>query len=541
MSRILAGFALFSALAGAGDREVRIAAWITLVGAAFGALFWTLTHDFAGQSVKFALISRAGGAIRSAFAFIPQFTISGNVTGGALAMAAPVGAALVYLAWREGKRFQAYAAGFLTLLALAGLLLTSSRGAMLGLAAATALALLAWLQARLAPSMPGRAGVGGGGGVIFTAVIAGLLVSGNLERLVGSVPDPTGSLQSRMQIWRQGVTLIQDYLFTGAGLSTFPLVFSIYSLLIHVPFHEHMHNIFLETWFEQGVLGVAAMVWGMGVVLGWAWRALSAPTADAGDLGLFRRALGWAGVFALTAMGVHGLLDVVFYLKPTMPLVGLAAAFAAQLAPRQGERVSSAGSAFWRRVASVGGVAVVGLGLIFYRPLLAIGYANLGALFQTRVEMTLYNPDLFDNPSLDEVRREADDTPAIRSFERALEYQADNRTALTRLAQIELSRGEYPQALEAMEKAWGSGYRDEATRMLLSDAWLANGSPQNAVAYIEGISQAEGRVWFQAWYRYWLEEDYPRAIDAWQAALLIDPMAEDAEYWIEQAKQHLSP
>lgn len=535
LMRILAAFALFCALAEAGEKEIRLAGWVSLVGAGAAGLLWTVTHDFTSQAEKFALINQAGRAINALFWSAPRWNISGNVAGGVLAMAAPLGAGLVYLAWRKRRWGELILAGLTTLLVLGGLLMTSSRGAMLGLAAACGLGFLAWAQRRWLPLNPGKTLFWSAGGLGAALALLGLSLSGNLERLAGAVPDPTGSLQSRIQIWRQGWFLVQDYIFTGAGLSAFPIVFSIYSLLIHVPFHEHMHNIFLETWFEQGVLGVLAMLWGMGVVAGWAWRALSVTSASPTDLR--QRALGWAGVVALIAMGVHGLLDVVFYLKPTMPLVGLAAGFAAQLAPARDERATTAGSAFWRRAALVGGLTAIGLGLIYYRPLFALGYANLGALLQTRAEMTAYDSARFDNPTLDRLRRELNLSPAIRSFERALEYQPGNRTALERMAEIELSRGAYSQAKEKMEQAWDAGYRDQTTRMLLSDAWLANGSPENAVELIGGIPQAEGRVWFQAWYRYWLGEDYRRAMDAWRAALLLDPRSEDALYMIEQARE----
>ncbi len=535
LMRILTAFALFCVLAEASNRELRIAAWVSLMGAGAAGLLWTVTHDFTVQVEKFALINQAGRAINALFWSAPRWNVSGNVIGGVLAMAAPLGAGLVYLAWREQRRGELILAGLMTLLVLGGLLMTSSRGAMLGLVAACGLGLMAWAQRRWLPLNPGKALFWSAVGLAAALALLGLSLSGNLERLAGAVPDPTGSLQSRVEIWRQGFVLTQDYVFTGAGLGTFPLVYSIYRLLIHVPFHEHMHNIFLETWFEQGVLGVLAMLWGMGVVAGWAWRALSATTAS--DADSRRRTLGWAGVVALTAMGVHGLMDVVFYLKPTMPLVGLAAGFAAQLAPARDERATSTGSVFWRRAALVGGLTAIGLGLIFYRPLFALGYANLGALYQTRAEMTAYNPDRFDNPTLDRVRREADLAPAIGYFEMALAYQPGIRTALERLAEIELSRGEYPQALEAMRAAWSAGDRDEVARLLLSDAWLANGLSEKAVELLEGIPQAEGRVWFQAWYRYWLGEDYRRAMDAWRAALLLDPGSEDALYWIEQARE----
>ena len=169
-------------------------------------------------------------------------------------------------------------------------------------------------------------------GLALILLAYGLFASGQLDRLVGAVPDPTGSLVSRAQIWRQGLPLIRDYFFTGAGLASFPIVFSIYRLLIHVPFHEHLHNIFLETWYEQGILGLAAMLWGMLVVLRWAWEALTPSAGGLWNAGYSRqsslRTLGWAGMAALVTMGVHGMVDVVFMVKPSLPLVGLVIGFA---------------------------------------------------------------------------------------------------------------------------------------------------------------------------------------------------------------------
>jgi O-antigen ligase len=539
-SRLLAAFVLFCALAEANARILRIAGWMTLAGAGFATVFWILTHDFGSDPGKFGIITRIGEIINGAVSSLPRLNISGNVAGGVLAMAVPVSAALVFLARREGKRPQALVAGLLTLLVLAGLLLTSSRGAMLGLAAAAGLALLAWAQVRWAPKKPGKGWFWLAAGALFTGVIIGLAATGALERVVGSVPDPTGSLQSRLQIWRQGAALIEDYVFTGAGLGTFPIVFSIYRLLIHVPFHEHMHNIFLETWFEQGVLGVIAMLWGMGVLAVWAWRALAPIDKEESDAHRARRILGWAGMAALVAMGVHGMLDVIFYLKPTMPLVGLVAAFAVQLSPWKAGVEKAPVHAPRRWILLACSLVAIVLAIIFARPMVAASYANLGALLQTRQELSAYNPDRFDNPSLDQLRRELNLDDALQAWQRALVFQPDNRTALQRLAQVALSRGEYAQALAYMQSAWDAGRRDQVTRLLYADALVANGSPEAGAELLAGIPWAAGRLYFQAWYRYWLAEDYPRAADAWKAVLFLEPGNAGAQHWLEAAQGYIT-
>jgi len=534
--RLAAGFVLYCAVVEASPQIARLAGWGLVAGAGLLALYWPLTHNFESDPAKLPLFNTLGRAISVGLPRLPGADLSPNVTGGGLALAVPFGVALAWIAWRRAKRGEALLAGGLTLLVLGALLLTSSRGALLGLAVAGGLALLAWMQIRW---LPGR-----GGKLAFWSVtllaglvlLTGVAASGNLERLVGSVPDPTGSLQSRVQIWRQGVTLIGDYVFTGAGLGSFPLVFSIYRLLIHVPYHEHMHNIVLEVWYEQGVLGVIAMLWAALVVLRWAWSGLS-PAEDASDEALARRALGWAGMAALAAMSVHGMVDVVFYLKRTAPLLGLVAGFASfvELSRAEVPVVS-------RKVKlAVAGGAVVALLLAAwgYRPVRFAWYANLGALAQMQVELGRYDPERFDAPSLDQIRREADLSQAEAMFGRALANDPGNRTALQRMAQIELSRGAYPAALGRMEAARQAGLQDEVTRLLTGDALVAGGDPLRAVQEVSNIPWAGGRLAFQGWYRYWLGEDYPRAADAWQAVVLLNPQDEEAKARLNEARDRM--
>jgi tetratricopeptide (TPR) repeat protein len=124
-------------------------------------------------------------------------------------------------------------------------------------------------------------------------------------------------------------------------------------------------------------------------------------------------------------------------------------------------------------------------------------------------------------------------------FEQALAHNPANRTALQRLAQIELSRGDYPAALQRMEAARQAGLQDEVTRLLTGDALVAAGDPLRAVQEVNGIPWAGGRLAFQGWYRYWLGEDYPRAADAWQAVVLLNPGDEEANMRLEEARKQM--
>jgi len=245
---------------------------------------------------------------------------------------------------------------------------------------------------------------------------------------------------------------------------------------------------------------------------------------------------------ALVAMGVHGMVDVVFMVKRSLPLVGLVIGYTTLVNPSLLSLAEPAtapvklGHRERVRIAALGGGAALLLILAFYRPLLASWYANLGALTQTRIELSRYNPDYFDRPTLDQIRREIDLGEPQRSFERALSYQPNQRTALQRLALISLSRGEYEAARSLLDHAMVVGEHDQVTRLLYGDMLVAEGRLQEAADAVRGIDWAIDRLMGQAWYRYWLDGDIQRAANAWKTVLLLDPGNQDAHSWLEKAQ-----
>ncbi len=153
-----------------------------------------------------------------------------NVAAGSLVIAVPFGVALavevlrMYSSAFPGKDSRrrnlapALLSALLTALVLGGLALTGSRGAWAALAGVSLLALTIWLQRRYIPQPKARLAFWLG--LAAGALLLGFLVtaSGNFERLLGQIPDPSGTLQSRAQFWKQGLELIRDFPFTGSGL-----------------------------------------------------------------------------------------------------------------------------------------------------------------------------------------------------------------------------------------------------------------------------------------------------------------------------------
>lgn len=529
MVRILAAIVLFYAVI---QSNQRVQAWIGggfVLMAAFLAIYWPLQHDFSTGLDKVEVVGQIGRWLTTHFSALPGPSIHANVGAGTLALALPFA---VVLTWEAASRSipLSLVAGLLVLLIAFSLFLTASRGAWIGVLGMLGLVALVLVERRW---FSGRR-VWFWFGVVLagTLLVVGLVLSGRLERLLGTLPDPTGALQSRPRLWEQGLLLIGDYPFTGSGLMTFRMVYAVYGLLIHVPFHDHLHNTYLEIWLEQGGFGVLALILGMGVILKWAWRSLK---SGGGSV------WGAAGMAALAVVAIHSIFDVVFYVTRTLPLIGLVTGFAFLAVPQplNESQDGTKRSVAWFLPSLF---VLCGLmGLAFYRPLLSAFYTNLGALAQTRAELTVYDAEPYDDPSLDEVRRQVDLTVAELAFRQALRWNASNRTALQRLAEIALSRGEYEQALAWMQSAWQAGHRDQITRLLLGDALIANGEIQAAAKMVYGLSWAVDRLQFQAWYRYYLVGDYARAALAWETVLLLDPTNAGAQRGLELARQQMRP
>lgn len=180
------------------------------------------------------------------------------------------------------------------------LVLTQSRGAWMGLAAAlVGMAAVRWRPMR---------GLLAGAGVTAAVLLLAVGPQTALARLGASGLPGAASGPGRLKLWQDALALLQSSPGFGIGLNAFVVVHGRrpeYQGAFVYQGAPHAHNVLLQAALDYGLPGFVAVV-GLGVALAWAaWRAhrrLAGTPLDAVAIGL---------AFGLVAHGVHGLVDAV--------------------------------------------------------------------------------------------------------------------------------------------------------------------------------------------------------------------------------------
>lgn len=199
-------------------------------------------------------------------------------------------------------------------LMLAAMIMSWSRGAWLGFAAALASMVLAVV------ARSGRAAVLG---LVLIVVLAYLLVAGGLALIPPSivqrfadfmpyigvsdvrgveVTDANFAVLERMAHWQSALDMWTDHPWLGVGIGNYEVAYSHYALPQWPNALGHAHNYYLNIAAEAGVLGLLAYAFLWGAALVGAWRAAA-------------RASGWYWGVALGVLGmlvhlcVHNLFD----------------------------------------------------------------------------------------------------------------------------------------------------------------------------------------------------------------------------------------
>jgi len=429
------------------------------------------------------------------------FVINSNTVGGVLAMLIPLQVGAL-----RGRRraIQGVSMG----ISLLGLGLSASRGAWLALILTAAMALV-WRETVRRNSSQRKAHA------IWLAVVglAALMLVMGLgltpigDRLLGLGGD-------RPVIWKNSVDLLGDYAMTGFGFGTFEMAYSTYTLLTHVGHTLHAHNLWLNVWFDQGLLGVLALT---GLTLSAVW-----PRTNISSWRLVSLA-------AISVVLIHGLYDDAFYGYggAAIPLLLMPIGLATRTSARQTEATSEflPNRRVHPAIVMWSVSILVGAALALTSQGRAAIEANLGAVSQTRAELSVYHWPEIPVQDILRVVDGVDLSPAVEQFNKAIALDSMNTTANRRLGQIALARKDYNAACTHLQRAYSASPDQRATRQLQGECYALEGDWDQTTRLWGSIdlsqSQLVGRLW---WYdTYLAAPDQARQIKHAAELLNIEP------------------
>jgi O-antigen ligase len=482
-------------------QNLRLLAGFALLFGVGVASFYLLTADFTTQAVKFGWIHQLGVAwmnVRPDL-FVGSSIYSNDAAGLSIITAA---FGLPLLGNFGHRQAAGYVQKLIVLAALGVVLLAvvlaSSRGGFLGLIGSVGI----WFVWRLLPLLPLPSKEKLLGWFPYLVIIAVLA----LEVVVLFIPsgilgssfafNANGNVfVSRAEVFRSGLMILRDFPFTGGGLATFPGLYSQYVLVI--PFYSlpHSHNMILNVMIEQGVLGGIAFAL---IYLISLKRLLSVSNNTSAQLWYL------AACISLFTALFHGMVDDYLY-ETSGPVLSLFPAAMAVLISRLGVAEQTVEFSKLRTVgrASVSSqlrsflwmpVLILPL-VVFWNPIMAQWYANLGAVQMAKVDLANYPADKWsEGENLFQL------AGAERNFQRALTLQLDNQTANHRMGLIRMSARDFDSATTYLQIAYDQDTENRGVIKNLGYSYLWFGEIEKAESLLARIPESKHELDVYIWW-----------------------------------------
>jgi hypothetical protein len=330
--------------------------------------------------------------------------------------------------------------------------------------------------------------------LVYLTVLIGFVYLGPAKVPAG--PAPTGyGLNSRAELLERSAYFLADYPITGAGLNSFPGLYSQYMLVIPSPFFSNSYNLFLDVAIEQGLVG--GMVF-LIIYLGAVWRVSQAiVTAESNEL----RIVNWLSLLALLVMMVHGLFyDNLYYGDGTTLLffpLGMAMMGVIHR-NHSGDRAVPLPKALPRLNLAIITLPVLALILMIginLNKVVSLWYANLGALQMSQLELKNFPTGQWATSDMAPKLEAAEFTLQV-----ALQYDPQNQTANYRLGLMSMLRRDYESAVANLETAYheAPNHRGIIKNLGYSYVWL--GELDKAQALLGRIPEAQNEMKVYIWW-----------------------------------------
>lgn len=303
--RLLTGILLFFSLLNWAQSAKRIN-WLLLGFLALGLALSAAAILIVKYSFKFQFLEKILPNLQSlAFAS----SVHPNVMAGNLILLLSGTCVFLAYGWTQFRPARRFGLGLAILFIFGIVILTQSRGALIGLAASLCLLILLRFKRGWIP--------------ILIVLLLSFVVIYQIgpQRVWNSIVSETGgavSIDTREEVWMRAKMIIQDFPLTGVGMGIYgDVTDSLYPFAHVAIFVSHAHNLFLQIAVDLGVPGLLFWLAAWLAILTMAWQLYSSRDS-------FFSPIGAAVLCSMAAMGVHAMLDAVTWdTRPSIIVWGI--------------------------------------------------------------------------------------------------------------------------------------------------------------------------------------------------------------------------
>ena len=406
----------------------------------------------------------------------------------------------LYWLWRLRKKFVggiALALKFLLILVIGLIsltfLLAISHGVELIVLGAVGFWIL-WKVSTLAKSLAGSNRIFPVLVLVYLAVLVVFVYLGPAKVPEGPEASGYGS-NSRAELAERSVPLLVDYPFTGAGLNSFPGLYSQYILVIPYPYFSNSHNLFLDVAIEQGLVGGGVFLI---IYLAAIWlvsrRIVTAVSNES-------RVVNWISLLALLVVMVYGLFYDNLYNGNGTALLFYPLGMAMMGVKKQHH--SGHGVAQLPKSLPQWNMAKVSLPVLVLLLMLGVNtnkvishwYANLGAVQMSQAELKNFPTNQWETSEI--VSRLE---PAQSTLQTALQYEPQNQTANYRLGLISMLRRDFKSAAANLEAAYQDTPNHRGIIKNLGYCYVWLGDLDKAQKLLDRIPEAQNEMKVYIWW-----------------------------------------
>jgi hypothetical protein len=421
------------------------------------------------------------GAILAIISILSPSTVATEIIAGTLGMTIPIAIAWGVNLWHRGRVLLLPAALIPCGLMVWAVIMSGERDAWFGI---SLLALLlpvavAW---SVLPSVHRRKAKWVWG-LALLAVVYGLTLA-FLAISSGVVEWFLNGFNSHWELITNTAYLAKEFPFIGGGLRAYAGLYSRYLLVIPHLFSLHSHNIILDVAVEQGWIGLASLLW---ILIGSGWLVVRGWSES--ERNLDQAVLRTAVLCSLFFLVLHNLTEDVLY--SAQGAIGLflipGLCFLASrnsLEPGSIPDTKPAGKQAPRWMIPAVSGAIILLGIGFWRPITAAFYANLGVVEMAHVHLAGWPADRVEGERLLAVIG-----PAELTFQKALQTDPNQLTALYHLGMISVERREYEKANGYLAQAYEASPGHYGIRKLYGYSYLWLGNTDQAAGLLRPDSE----------------------------------------------------